>query len=207
MLFSEGEAKFPKNGRSLAVWSARQHVTLIGEATPEPARLHAGAALWRPKCHPCITPFGSRLTAGFTGSPLTLSDTDRSIFMAASGQILNGRQHNSCGARRCRPGAPVARAWGTQWPHTSAHGPLSGPRARAAPYGAAPQRLALLGYGAAPQRLALLAWVGAVLGVPLPLPDLTHSSSARGQEAPAPQDSTHPGKEQKQDQGQDRGEP
>ena len=35
---------------------------------------------------------------------------------------------------------------------------------------------------------------GAVLGVPLPLPDLTHSSSARGQEASAPQDTTHPGK-------------
>ena len=47
------------------------------------------------------------------------------------------------------------------------------------------------------QRLAPLAWVGAVLGVPLPLPDLTHSSSGRGQEAPAPQDTTHPGKERK----------
>ena len=44
------------------------------------------------------------------------------------------------------------------------------------------------------ERLPPLAWVGAVLGVPLPLPDLTHSSSARGQEAPAPQDTTHPGK-------------
>ena len=44
------------------------------------------------------------------------------------------------------------------------------------------------------QRLPPLAWVGAVLPVPLPLPDLTHSSSGRGQEAPAPQDTTHPGK-------------
>ena len=44
------------------------------------------------------------------------------------------------------------------------------------------------------QRLTPLAWMAVVLSVPLPLPDLTHSSSARGQEAPAPQDTTHPGK-------------
>jgi len=43
------------------------------------------------------------------------------------------------------------------------------------------------------QRLPPLAWVGAVLTVPLPLPDLTPTTRGRGQEA-APQDGTHPGK-------------
>ena len=94
-------------------------------------------------------------------------------------------------APRTRPAVRQHHAQGHPDPrarkgHTPpAHPPRSGPLART-------------GTVRAPrQRLAPLAWVGAVLTVPLPLPDLTHSSSARGQEAPAPQDSTHPGKEQR----------
>jgi hypothetical protein len=49
------------------------------------------------------------------------------------------------------------------------------------------------------QRLMPLAWVGAVLGVPLPLPLPDLTPTTRGQEA-APQNSTRPGKTKKQEQ-------